>query len=400
MQTNHHTPELKDANNNQNCPIEKWLCLNAIPQMGIRRLQKSAEKLECKIGDLHAVSSKTLESIAWKTEQIALREKASNATKTHINKARKWLEQSNQHYFISIESRYYPDALRQLTQPPLFLFVIGNLEILNLPCLAFVGSRKASLYANQATHQLVREMAKHTQAASISGLALGVDAACHVASVANAVPTIAVLGCGVDVIYPKRHQKLYYDIANSGAIISEFLLGTQPSAPLFPRRNRIISGMSLGTVVIEAKIKSGSLITAKYAAEQNKEVFALPNMITNPNAEGCHWLIKNGAKLTESVHDIIEELPSIKRVDSLASTSIQYSAHGKHGHNHEKNIKNSNQSLASDLLLDNVGFDATSIDEIAKRTGMPLCDVLTQLLEYELRGLVVSSAEGYIKLGG
>jgi DNA processing protein len=200
----------------------------------------------------------------------------------------------------------------------------------------------------------------------------------------HGLPTAAVLGCGPDIAYPKRHQQLYYDIQQHGAVISEFVPGTAPHASLFPRRNRIISGLSLGVVVVEAKIKSGTLVTAKYALEQNKEVFAVPSAIYNPNAEGCHYLIKSGAKLIENAQDILDELPFLAKVLQKP----------------HKAQKTHNQVLASDPLLDNVTYSATSVDLIAKRTGMPVSDVLIQLLQYELRGIVASTPEGYVKLRG
>jgi DNA processing protein len=217
-------------------------------------------------------------------------------------------------------------------------------------------------------------------------LALGIDAACHRASLANNIPTLAVLGCGVDQIYPKRHKDLYAEIEQKGLIVSEFPLGTKPLAHLFPRRNRIITGLSLGLVVVEARLKSGSLVSAKYALEQNKEVFALPNNIHNPNSQGCHSLIKQGAVLIENADDIVSELVSMTGADISADFD-------------KKNQKKANSYLASEPLLDSVDYSATSIDTIAKRSGMSLSDVLTKLLEYELRGLVASTAEGYIRLG-
>jgi DNA processing protein len=372
--------------------VSTWLRLHGVPSMGFVRLNACAKKLGCSLSQLCSQTHEQLASVGWNHEQIKAIYKPAKLIQTEVSKTTQWLSLSTSHHFITLECPQYPSLLKQISRPPLFLFLHGNVSLLSSSLIAFVGSRKASIYANQATTQLIQGLVQQTAANTISGLALGVDAACHKASLANNLPTLAVLGCGVDIIYPKRHQQLHQDIASSGALISEFLLGTQPTASLFPRRNRIISGLSLGTIVIEAKIKSGSLITAKYAAEQNREVFALPNNINNPNAEGCHWLIKQGATLIDSINDIIEQLPQIQNkslhfggCDSINNDDIQ---------------KNTNQSLASDPLLDSVGYSATSIDVIAKRTGMSLSDLLSQLLEYELRGFVASTADGYIKLRG
>jgi DNA processing protein len=358
-----------------------WLRLNNVPNVGYIRLAACAAKLACSISQLLLKPSAELSSIGWTREQISALSAANQSVLKQFHQSMLWLHQSEDHHFISVECEQYPYLLKQISRPPLFLFVSGNLKLLSQHQIAFVGSRKASLSAIQISHQLIQGLKQHTSAISVSGLALGIDAACHQASLANGLPTIGVLGCGVDIVYPKRHKALYAEVAKNGALVSEFLLGTKPVATMFPRRNRIISGMSLGTIIVEAKIKSGSLVTAKYATEQNREVFAVPSHVSNPNAEGCHWLIKQGAKLTENIHDVIDEIPCI----GIDSKKIE---------------KTSLESLASDPLLDSVSYSATPVDLIAKRCGMSLSDVLSQLLEYELRGLVASSAEGYIKLRG
>jgi len=247
-----------------------------------------------------------------------------------------------------------------------------------------IGTRKPSQYAKEVVDDLVASISEQIDTAITSGMALGIDGLSHRASLHYKVPTIAVLGCGIDIAYPARHRQLYHDIQQQGAVVSEFPPGTPPHACLFPRRNRIISGLSLGLVVVEAKIKSGSLVTARYALEQNKEIFAVPSAIYNPNAEGCHYLIKSGAKLIENADDILDELPFLAKSKQIP----------------DKQQKSLNLHLASDTLLDSVSYSATSVDLIAKRTGMPVSEVLTQLLQYELRGIVASTPEGYVKLRG
>ncbi len=361
--------------------VHNWLRLHNVPNIGFIRLSKSAKKLGCSLLELLSQNESSLRSIGWSSQQIHALSTSQKEVLKQVDCTIKWLRQSPHHYFITFECEEYPALLKHITRPPLFLYISGNIDLLKQPQIAFVGSRNASVSAVQTTYELIQGLAMHTNAVSTSGLALGIDAACHQASLANKLPTIGVLGCGVDVVYPKRHKHLYAEVEKHGALVSEFLLGSTPVSTMFPRRNRIISGMSLGTVVVEAKIKSGSLVTAKYALEQNREVFAIPSNINNPNAEGCHWLIKQGAKLTESIQDIVDEIPSILKPNKIVE-------------------KKSSQSLASDPLLDSVSYSATSVDLIASRTGMPLGDVLSQLLEYELRGLVASTAEGYVKLKG
>jgi len=377
------TPYSTDPQSEQT--IARWLCLQNVPQMGFVRLSASAEKLGCSIFDLPFVEKSALEGIGWSNEQVQAIDVSSKAVQKHYKLTCNWLNEKASHSFIGLNEPAYPALLQSIARPPLFLYVDGNTKLLNKPKLAFVGTRKPSLYATQTTYDLVKELAQASSAITISGLALGIDAACHKASILHKVPTIGVLGCGVNVVYPKRHQQLYKEVAESGALVSEFLLNTQPSPNMFPRRNRIITGLSLGTVIVEAKIKSGSLVSAKYALEQNREVFAVPNNINNPYAEGCHWLIKQGAKLTENIWDVIEELPSIALLEKEVG-------------NAEKNKKNAVQGFTSDPLLDSVSYSATSVDLIAKRSGMSLSDVLALLLEYEMRGLVASTAEGYVKL--
>lgn len=371
--------DILSSNKSSHKLLQTWLRLNNVPNIGYIRLLASATKLNCSLSELLLKPVSKLREIGWSTEQVEALSASNKNVVAQVEQSLAWLQHSPHHHFISLECEKYPYLLKQISRPPLFLYVCGNLSLLSQPQIAFVGSRKASLSAIQTTFELVKGLKQQTSAISVSGLALGIDAACHQASIANSLPTIGVLGCGVDVVYPKRHKALYAEVSSKGALVSEFLLGTKPVATMFPRRNRIISGMSVGTIVVEAKIKSGSLVTAKYAAEQNREVFAVPNNVNNPNAEGCHWLIKQGAKLTESIQDVIDEIPQITTETKIIENK-------------------SSESLAYDPLLDSVSYSATSVDQIAKLTGMSLGDVLSQLLEYEMRGLVASTAEGYVKL--
>ncbi|MGB3725658.1 MAG: DNA-processing protein DprA [Glaciecola sp.] len=375
------------ANQLSEAELMLWLQLDNVPKMGFFRLSQAASLLQCNLVDLPYESSTNLQSIGFTSEQVDAMSARHRRVQQQYKKACTWLNQSDQHGFISLDCTQYPVLLKTIDRPPMFLFTHGNQSLMHQPQLAIVGSRAPSLYAKQVTFELIQQLSIKTNAATISGVALGIDAACHKASIANKVNTIGVLGCGIDVVYPKRHHQLYEEIKQHGLLVSEFLPGTKPVASMFPRRNRIISGMSIGTLVVEAKIKSGSLVTAKYALEQNREVFAVPNNITNPNAKGCHWLIKQGATLVDDIEDIIAELPSIAL--PLDNDELP-----------NKLKKNQIEHLASDPLLDSVNYSATPVDEIAKRTGMSLSDVLSQLLEYELRGIVASTAEGYIKLRG
>jgi DNA processing protein len=218
---------------------------------------------------------------------------------------------------VTLADDDYPPLLKQLVDPPLALFYRGNLALSQTPAVAMVGSRRASAYALSAAAHLARELVS-AGVTVVSGLARGVDAASHQATLDASGQTIAILGTGIDIVYPRSHRRLFQSIAERGLILTEFLPGTPPLRFNFPVRNRIISGLTLGTVIVEATGQSGSLITARMAAEQNREVFAVPGPIFSPGSEGTHRLIQYGAKLVHETNDILDELPGNLRVPSVA----------------------------------------------------------------------------------
>lgn len=220
-----------------------------------------------------------------------------------------WLQQDN-HHIIGYHDDSYPEPLRHIHQPPPILYIDGNINTLNTQQLAYVGCRNPSRLGLELAYQFSYQTATLGWTTT-SGLALGIDGQVHQASIDAKHTTIAVLGCGIDRHYPRRHQALQQRIAQTGAVITEFPWGSPPQRHHFPLRNRIISGLSVGVVVIEASLRSGSLITARYALEQNREVFAVPGSPKHALSKGCHFLIKQGAKLVESVEDIVVELPSM-----------------------------------------------------------------------------------------
>jgi DNA processing protein len=285
---------------------------------------------------------------------------------------------------ITYEHAHYPQQLKQLYDPPLILFTLGNISLLVQQQIAIVGSRHATYSAIAFTKKLAEQIARHNLIIT-SGLALGIDGAAHQgAFIDNQAQTIAVVATGLDKVYPPRHKALATNIVqHNGLIVSEFLPGTSPKVGHFPRRNRVISGLSLGVVVVEAEIKSGSLITARCALEQNKEVFAVPGSVFNPMSKGCHWLIKQGAKLIEECADILDEL-------NLTDVSVPAQ---------EKLLKkNSNQDLFIDSLLASVDYEVTAIDMIVLRCKLAIDEVLTQLTVLELKGLVKAVPGGYIRI--
>ncbi|NKC20475.1 MULTISPECIES: DNA-processing protein DprA [Pseudoalteromonas] len=286
--------------------------------------------------------------------------------------------QRQQIHVVSLFSPEYPEQLKEICNPPLVLFCRGNIALLKQPQIAVVGSRSSTRTGLGLAHEFAQGLSRSGLVVT-SGMARGVDGAAHQGALDVQGATIAVLGTGVDVVYPKRHQRLYEDIVQHGLVVSEFLPNTQANSNHFPRRNRIISGLSLGVLLVEAEIKSGSLITARYALEQNKEVFAIPGSIKNRLSSGCHYLIKQGAKLTENIEDILEEV-SFFCENSLYSIEI--------GEQKEEQCP----------VLENLGFEVTTVDTLTQRTQWPVEQVIARLLDLELEDKVERVLDGYIKL--
>ena len=289
--------------------------------------------------------------------------------------------------------QHYPKQLKEIFDPPLVLFVKGDSSLLNRQQIAIVGSRNVSIHGRDTAYKFAKDFAELGVVVT-SGLALGVDAFAHQGVVKAKCPTIAVIATGIDQVYPSRHRELAKAIIEQGgAIVSEFLPKTPPKAGHFPKRNRIISGMSLGVIVVEAAMKSGSLITARCALEQDREVFAVPGNIQNPQVKGCHWLIKQGAKLVEEVADIMEEVNF--------STENSLNLYRNNSINKEKEVeseKSCAQGLFNDSLLASVGYEITPVDTVVSRSKLPTDVVLTRLTMLELRGLVSAVPGGYLKI--
>jgi DNA processing protein len=301
---------------------------------------------------------------------------------------REWIARERVGLLDALDPRY-PPLLAQLSCAPALLFVRGEIEALRLPQLAIVGTRSPTEPGRRTARQFAAALA-HAGLAITSGLALGIDAAGHEGALSAGGRTVAVLGSGLDRIYPARHGLLAARIAVCGALISEFPRATEPVRNNFPQRNRLMSGLSLGTLVVEAARESGSLITAHFALEQGREVFAIPGSIHNPLTRGCHALIRAGAKLVESTQDIFEEIdnflpkqchkPLSRRPECVTRTSDSLDK----GHK---------------ILLDAFGFESASVDMLVERTGFPSQSVASMLLILELEGAVGSEAGGrYVRL--
>ncbi|WP_394173087.1 DNA-processing protein DprA [Thalassotalea litorea] len=285
---------------------------------------------------------------------------------------------------IDLQHASYPPLLKEISDPPLVLFVQGNQALLDQVQLAIVGPRMATFSALDIAEDFARGLSE-TGFIVTSGLALGIDSAAHRGALMGAGKTVAVVATGLDQVYPRRNRDLVTQILNQeGTIVSEYLPGTPPRAGNFPRRNRIITGLSLGTLVVEAALKSGSLISARLAMEQNREVFAIPGSINNANSKGCHQLIKQGAHLVETTEDISSVL--VPLTANLQAQKIP-----------KKIKKIESQGLFLDPLLASVDYEATPADVVAFRCKLPVEEVLTRLTILELRGLVVAVPGGFLK---
>lgn len=362
-----------------------WLALKATPRLGSRKALTLLQRYS--IQQLFQLDAGQLQNFGLNADQIQ-----------HITQP-DWpfIEQVIEDCHcqgVSIlhwDDGRYPEALKQIAAAPIVLFCQGQLAHLSTPKLAIIGSRHCTYYGKEKAHYFAGELAQQGFVI-VSGMALGIDTQAHLGCLQQSQATIAVLGAGLNHIYPKRNLALSAQIRQQGLLLSEFWPNSPPLAKNFPRRNRIISGLSLGVFVIEASQRSGSLITARYALEQNREVFALPGSIDNGQACGCHYLIQQGAKLVTQPADIIEELELMTESNSAQLNLI----------NHQ-NVLQEDKSQVNALpfakLLDSVGFEATPIDVVVERSGETVQFVQSQLLEMELEGLIAQVPEGYVKLG-
>lgn len=338
--------------------------------------------------------------------QPLLRPKAHSALRQHLAEPERlnaqveadlaYLASHSDIHCLMVSDAHYPELLRQIPCPPPLLYVRGEVNCLSLPQLAIVGSRNPSSGGGDNAQQFAAYLAEAGFAIT-SGLALGVDAAAHRGALTAGGKTLAVMGTGIDRIYPARHRALAQQILdNGGTLVSEFPLATNAHAGNFPQRNRIISGLSLGTLVVEAALQSGSLITASFALQQNREVFAIPGSIHNPLARGCHQLIRQGAKLVETGQDIIEELTGLlhfqwQQCKPARAASVPEPAAA---------AALANLAPSAELLLNALGYDPVAIDVLVERTSLAVGDVAAQLVALELQGAVLSTPNGYARAPG
>jgi DNA processing protein len=293
-----------------------------------------------------------------------------------IESALAWAQEPGNH-ILTLADAAYPRRLLETPDPPVLFYVKGRVELLNTPALAVVGSRNATPQGESNAEAFATALAE-AGLTIVSGLALGIDSAAHRGGLRGRAGTIAVIGTGIDRVYPARNQELARKIAEQGAIISEFPLGTPALKENYPRRNRIISGLALGCLVIEAAERSGSLITARLAGEQGRDVFAIPGSIHSPLSKGCHRLIKQGAKLVDDARDILDEL-------GIAAGAASKDA---------ARAPEPEADAAMRALLDSLGFDPCGIDALSDRSGLTAERLYAMLLQLELEGRVANLPGG------
>ncbi|NOQ94719.1 MAG: DNA-protecting protein DprA [Methylophaga sp.] len=355
--------------------LRYWLALLRTPAIGCKTFLNTLNSFSP--DQLFCQSHSTLSNLGLKDKSIDFI-KAPNWDL--IDSDLRWLEQPDNEV-LSIYDPLYPAQLKEIDNPPPLLFIRGNKTLLTQPQISMVGSRNPSPLGKQTAIDFAQSLVQHGFTIT-SGLALGIDAASHQGALNAGGHTIAVTGTGLDRVYPARNKDLATEIANSGVLISEFPPGTTAKANHFPRRNRIISGLCIGLLVVEAAKKSGSLITARMALEANREVFAIPGSIHNPLARGCNALIKEGAKLVENTQDIFEELgeynqqPEIIKQESFKTTL----------------------DLEKQNLLNLIMFSPTSVDWLVQESGFSVEVISSMLLMLELQGYIATTAGGYIRI--
>ena len=352
--------------------LASWLHLTLTPGLGavtVRELLKQ-------FGLPENVLARKRAELARLVPAEALQALDSQSVARAVERALKWVSQPRC-AVVTLADESYPKPLLEIADPPTLLYARGRIELLGRAALAVVGSRNATTQGERDAERFARAFSE-AGLTIVSGLALGVDAAAHRGGLAAEGSTIAVLGTGIDFAYPLRNAALFEEIAEKGLLLSEFPLGTKAVAQNFPRRNRLISGLAQGCLVVEAAPASGSLITARAAAEQGREVFAIPGSIHSPLSKGCHALIKSGAKLVESAEDVLAELSAFRR-RGLVSTALPQ------------------PEPTEEPLLLHMGFDPIDVDSLCARARLPAERISAELLRLELAGRVAALPGGFFQ---
>jgi DNA processing protein len=349
---------------------ESWLRLALIPELTPARVRC----LLAAFPDADSILGASTASLRGIVPEDVIEHIRAGPDATLLDRTEDWL-QGPGHRFLTLGADDYPRYLREIADAPPFLYLNGDAELLHKPALAVVGSRHPTAQGKENAYAFAKALSDGGLVI-VSGLALGVDACAHAGGLDGVSRSIAVIGTGMDLVYPARNRDLAHRIASEGLLVSEFPLGTPALGRNFPRRNRIISGLSVGCLVVEAAPQSGSLITARLAGEQGRDVFAIPGSIHSPLSKGCHALIKQGAKLVENARDVMEEL------------GVERPARKEEAAQEKEKVND---------VLKELGFDPVTVDALAQRTALRTEDLLGQILELELNGQIARLPGGRIQ---
>ena len=374
--------------------LRDWLALHHVAKLGPVRIHSLLEQFE----NPHAIltAGQTHWQDAGLPDSVIKNLSAPNWSK--VDQDIQWLQQDNAH-ILTLADEAYPSLLKGIADAPPVLYVLGDVEILNMPQIAIVGSRNPTHAGRDTAHDFASYLCSMGMSVT-SGMALGIDAAAH-QGVLDYIEgennqghgfTIAVTGTGLDRVYPAKNREMAHKIAETGVLVSEYAPGTPPLPGNFPRRNRIISGLSMGTLVVEAALQSGSLITARLAIEQGREVFAVPGSIHAPLAKGCHALIRQGAKLVETAEHILEELRGFT-ADIAKNNRVEAKTENSSEQNESSALLNIDEEYQQ--VLKCVDYEPTSVDKVVQRSGLTADAVCSMLLVLELQGYVTALSGGY-----
>jgi DNA processing protein len=350
--------------------LASWLQLSLTPGLGASKVRNLLRQF----GLPEAILARPNTELAPLIGQAPLEALRSSRVAQAVDRAVQWAS-SGDHFVITLADDVYPRLLLEIADPPPVLYAHGRIDLLQQPALAIVGSRNATAQGARNAEQFALALG-NAGLTIVSGLALGIDAAAHRGGLATRASTIAVLGTGIDVVYPTRNAELAAEIARGGLLLSEFPLGTAAIAHNFPRRNRLLSGLAQGCLVVEAAVESGSLITARSAADQGRDVFAIPGSIHSPLSKGCHALIKSGAKLVESAEDVLAELAGFRASGFADAAKPLVTAAPDTG------------------VLAVMGHDPVDVDSLCVRAGLSAEQVASELLRLELDGRVTALPGG------
>lgn len=350
-----------------------WIRLGRIAGIGPERTRRLLGAFGMP-ENIFSADHATLKAVVPERLAHAILAPLTDQTQIAIDRTLAWADQPG-NFILTLGDAAYPEALLNISDPPVVLYAKGRLELLSGDSLAVVGSRNGTAQGVSNAERFSESMSRAGWTI-VSGLALGIDTAAHEGGLRGGASTIAVIGTGADIVYPARNHGLAHRIAAEGCIISEYSLGTPANASNFPRRNRIISGLAKGVLVVEAAAHSGSLITARMAGEQGRDVFAIPGSIHSPLSKGCHQLIRQGAKLVESAQDILDELAPATSSSPGVPTSPAIPA------------CLAGDTATGDAILTTLGFDPVDVDTISMRCNLDAASVSAALLTLELQGLV------------